>query len=143
MVQVNARVVRAAQRFVEDVSKAGIRLQGAYLFGSYATGRAHRDSDIDIALISPDFTGWIDDLPKISVAMRQNDSHIEAVRFRPDSFVDENPLAWEVKTKGISILPRRKANTRIRKSAKSVKSRSQAKRTTRRASSSRVQRNYS
>lgn len=143
MVQVNARVLRAAQRFVDDVRKAGIRLQGAYLFGSYATGRAHRDSDIDIALISPDFTGWVDDLPKISAAMRQNDARIEAVRFRPDTFVDENPLAWEVKTKGISLLPRRKTNTRIRKSAKSAKQRSQVRRAKRRATTSRAQRSYS
>lgn len=131
MVQVNARVMRAAQRFVDDVSKAGIRLQGAYLFGSYATGRAHRYSDIDIALISPDFTGWVDDLPKISKALRQNDSRIEAVRFRPDTFVDENPLAWQVKTKGISLLPRRRRINSFSKSGKNANGRTRAKRVAR------------
>ncbi len=97
--------MRAARRFVREVQKEGIRLQKAYLYGSYATGRAHRGSDIDIALISPDFTGWIDDLQKIRDALRQGDPRIESVHFSPETFVDENPLVWEVKTKGISLLP--------------------------------------
>jgi predicted nucleotidyltransferase len=121
MAQVNARVLRAARKFVRDVSRTGVRLHGAYLYGSYATGRAHRHSDIDIALISPDFTGWIDDLPKISDAMNKMDPRIEAVRFRPESFVDENPLAWEVKTKGISLLEPRRPRKRRAKSMPSLR----------------------
>ncbi len=97
--------MRAARRFVREVQKEGIRLQKAYLYGSYATGRAHRGSDIDIALISPDFTGWIDDLQKIRDALRKGDPRIESVHLSPETFVDENPLVWEVKTKGISLLP--------------------------------------
>lgn len=104
MAQISARVLNAAERFVRKIEKTGVRLQGAYLFGSYATGRAHRYSDIDIALISPDFSGWVDDLDKIRDATRTMDPRIEMFRFRPESFVDENPLAWEVKTKGISLL---------------------------------------
>lgn len=132
MAQVNTRVMRAARRFVRDVQRSGVRLQRAYLFGSYATGRAHRHSDIDIALVSPDFTGWVDDLPKISDAMERMDPRIEAVRFRPDTFVDENPLAWEVKKKGISLLPRRKPVVRSTKPRKNGNRRSGVKRATRR-----------
>lgn len=32
-----------------------IRVRNVFLFGSYATGKMHKDSDIDIAVISPDF----------------------------------------------------------------------------------------
>jgi len=112
MAQVNAQVMRAARKFVRDVQKEGIRLQKAYLYGSYANGRAHRGSDIDIALISPDFSGWIDDLDKIRNALRKRDPRIESVHLPPDVFVDENPLAWEVKTKGISLLEPRRASKR-------------------------------
>lgn len=114
MAQVNAQALRAARHFVRNVQKAGIHLDGAYLFGSYATGRAHRDSDIDVALISRDFSGWVDDFEKIRSAINEKDPRIEFVNLRPDSFVDENPLAREVKTKGISQLPngiRRKAQS--------------------------------
>lgn len=108
MAQISARVLNAALRFVRNVEKTGVRLHAAYLFGSYATGHAHRYSDIDIALVSPDFTGWVDDLEKIRDATRTMDHRIEMVRFRPDTFVDENPLAWEVKTKGVSLLSNHK-----------------------------------
>jgi len=43
---------------------------------------------------------WIR-LMKLSVAV---DSRIEPVPFRPDTFVDEDPLAWEIKRSGILIL---------------------------------------
>lgn len=40
-------------RFVNLLAQE-IRVQKIILFGSYATGHPHRDSDIDIAVISPD-----------------------------------------------------------------------------------------
>ena len=33
------------------------------------------------------------------------DSRIEPVPFRPEDFVDEDPLVWEVKKEGIAIMP--------------------------------------
>jgi hypothetical protein len=30
----------------------------------------------------------------------RSDPRIEPVRFRPEQFCDEHPLAWEIKTKG-------------------------------------------
>ena len=37
-------------------------------------------------------------------ALLSSDTRIETVRFRPDEFCDENPLVWEIKTKGIKSL---------------------------------------
>ncbi len=37
---------------------------------------------------------------KLSAAVN---SRIEPVPFRPDTFVDEDPLVWEIKRKGLSI----------------------------------------
>ncbi|GAF27399.1 predicted nucleotidyltransferases [Moorella thermoacetica Y72] len=34
--------------------KNNIRVDRAILFGSYASGKARKDSDIDVAIISPD-----------------------------------------------------------------------------------------
>lgn len=86
------------------VQNLGIRLEAAYLYGSYAKGYAHKDSDIDVALVSPDLTGWVDDFEKMRPALLEMDSRIEPVRFHPDNFREENPLAWEVKTTGIPLL---------------------------------------
>lgn len=41
------------KRFVEKMSSE-IRIQKVILFGSYASGHPHRDSDVDIAVVSPD-----------------------------------------------------------------------------------------
>ncbi len=107
-----SQALRAARAFVRAVQASGIRLDAAYLYGSYAKGHAHVDSDIDVALVSPDFSGWVDDLDKIRPALLNRDPRIEAVRFRPDTFRDENPLAWEVKTTGISLVNPGKAAKR-------------------------------
>src|SRR3989344_1020201 len=34
---------------------ADIKVEGVFLFGSYATGKVKKNSDIDIVVISPDF----------------------------------------------------------------------------------------
>ncbi len=43
------------REFVKALRSRNIRVEKAILFGSYATGQATPDSDIDIAVISPDF----------------------------------------------------------------------------------------
>ena len=41
------------RRFADLLSK-DLRVQKIILFGSYASGREHKNSDIDIAVVSPD-----------------------------------------------------------------------------------------
>lgn len=115
MVARNATALKVARDFVRAVQQSGIRLQAAYLFGSYAKGTARADSDIDVALVSPDFSGWVDDLEKIRSALLNRDIRIEHVRFNPRSFVDENPLAWEIKTTGIPLIRRSQRRAAKRK----------------------------
>jgi predicted nucleotidyltransferase len=114
----NAQALKAARRFVRAIQALGIHIESAYLYGSYAKGHAHKDSDIDIALVSPDLTGWVDDWEKMRPAISEMDSRIEPVRFHPGSFVDENPLAWEVKTTGISLIGNGKRKRVARKRIK-------------------------
>ncbi len=112
MAQDYAEALKLARRFARSVQKAGIRLEAAYLFGSYATGHAGPDSDIDVALVSPDFSGWVDDFDKLREPLRDMDSRIELIHLPPQNFCDENPLAWEVKTKGIPLIKPRKKTPR-------------------------------
>jgi len=100
----NSEVLEAVSHFVERLRRSGLRVDAVYLYGSHATGTAHRDSDIDVAVISSDFTGdWLEDQHKVAVARLQSDVRIEPVRFRPEQFREENPLAWEIKQTGIRI----------------------------------------
>jgi len=47
-------VKQQVQRFVDELSRY-IHVERAVLFGSYAYGAPHEGSDIDLALVSPDF----------------------------------------------------------------------------------------
>ena len=97
-------ILKAVSRFLEELERSGVRLAAAYLYGSQATGTAGPDSDIDVALISEDFTGdLVEDYRKIVDALLSSDARIEPVRFRPEEFCDEHPLAWEIKTKGVKL----------------------------------------
>ena len=94
-------VLKAVTRFLEEVEGSGLRLVSVCLYGSHAEGTARPDSDIDVALISGDFTGdWLEDHRKIVDALLRSDPRIEPVRFRPEQFYDEHPLVWEIKKKG-------------------------------------------
>ncbi|MCK9632562.1 MAG: nucleotidyltransferase domain-containing protein [Methanoregula sp.] len=53
---VDAKVLEAVNYFSEQVRKKGIRVNNLILFGSSGTGTATPGSDIDIAIISDDFT---------------------------------------------------------------------------------------
>ena len=97
-------VLKLVSDFLQTLQRSDIRLEQAYLYGSHAEGRARPDSDIDVALVSDDFGDWLEDHRRIVDALLSNDVRIEAVRFRPEEFRDENPLVWEIKTKGIKLL---------------------------------------
>lgn len=48
--------------FLDETEKKNIKINSAYLFGSYAHGNPHKWSDIDLAIISDDFSGdYLDD----------------------------------------------------------------------------------
>lgn len=106
------RVQRILQRYWIALDEV-IRVDRLVLFGSYARGTPHRDSDIDVAIISRDFTGRpFDDADRIMKTRWDIDLRIEPHLFRPEDYHLDNPLAAEVIEKGIPIrrpaLPRRK-----------------------------------
>lgn len=98
-------VLKAVDSFLHALQRADLPLQAAYLYGSYAPGGVPRpDSDIDVALISEEFGDWDADHQRILGPLLASDPRIEPVRFRPGEFTDENPLAWEIKTRGIRLV---------------------------------------
>lgn len=114
MARKNVLALRAARAFMRDVQREGIRLTDAYLYGSHAKGTAHPNSDIDMALISPDFTGWVDDFDRIKHALAARDPRIEYVLYNPAQFRRAGPLAHEIKKTGIPLMNRRNARQNIR-----------------------------
>ena len=49
--------LKTVERFVKEVKDSGIRIRKAVLYGSYAHGKPHKWSDIDVALVADQFKG--------------------------------------------------------------------------------------
>lgn len=104
MASVNASVMEIIRKFLTSLREEGIRVDSAYLYGSYASGTETRWSDIDVAIISPDIShDSFEERIRLSKLSSRIDTRIEPMPFTGDTFVDENPIVWEIKRKGISI----------------------------------------
>lgn len=104
MAQVSVVVEGSVREFLAAVSKHW-RITAAYLYGSEARGQAGPWSDIDVAVISPDFG---DDLfaaqLELMLLAAKTDLRIEPRAFSPESFHVNNLLASEIQKTGIRIL---------------------------------------
>ncbi|MFP4393031.1 MAG: nucleotidyltransferase domain-containing protein [Desulfohalobiaceae bacterium] len=84
--------------------KESKQISRAYLYGSFARGAAGKWSDIDLAIISPDFS---EDLFEERISLMKQalkvDDRIEPSPFRPEDFNPENPLVHEISSYGIEI----------------------------------------
>jgi len=104
VVDINVRVIDKTKEFLRQLNTLGIRIQSAYLFGSYAKGTYGNWSDIDVAVVSPDISeDRLEERIRLTKLASKIDSRIEPVPFSPSSFVDEDPLVWEIKRVGIRI----------------------------------------
>ena len=56
MAQIDDEVLSKVRTFIRKLKENGIAVESAYLFGSYASNHAGRWSDIDVAVVSPDFS---------------------------------------------------------------------------------------
>ncbi|MFC1496735.1 nucleotidyltransferase domain-containing protein [Candidatus Margulisiibacteriota bacterium] len=101
---IDPNIEEKLSNFINKVKKNKIKVIKAYLYGSYAKGKAREDSDIDVAIISPDFSGnrFIDSLTIIPFR-RKIDSRIEPVAYKPEDFEETDPLVAEIKENGFEL----------------------------------------
>ena len=97
--------VELARRFATELQQLGIQLQRVIVFGSYVRNEQREESDIDVALVSTDFTGAgpIDVRPMAHLLARNPFFYIEPHTFSPEQFTDWNPFVQEIKRTGIVI----------------------------------------
>ena len=104
-IETREEVIEKVRRLLEELRVEGLNVMAVYLYGSQAMGTSHRDSDIDLAVISPDLSGdRLEDWCRLNRLATRIDARMEVIGFRPEEFRDEHPLAWEVKTKGVKLL---------------------------------------
>jgi len=98
-------IKKIANKYVSEVVKSGIPVNSAYLFGSYAKGNSHKDSDIDICVVSKKFgKDYFEEALKLDTISNNIDMRIEAVPLNPKDLDDKySTLASEIKKYGILV----------------------------------------
>ena len=87
------KIVSEIKSLIKIIEKKGILISSAYLFGSYAKGKAKEWSDIDVALISDDFSGVrFHDVEKLYSILKKYNNFIEFHPFRSEDFNPSNNL---------------------------------------------------
>ena len=99
------KAINKARKLIGLLKTNGIDVCEAYLFGSVAMDKAHEYSDIDIAIVSEDFTGIpFYDVKKISKFRRAVDLRLEIHPFSLNDILHDPPLFFvDIKKKGIQI----------------------------------------
>jgi predicted nucleotidyltransferase len=103
---VDTEIKQIIKRFVDTLAKKGVRIEQVILYGSYVSGNVHSGSDLDLAIVSPDFgkdrfeegklllqTAW-------RIDPRLQPIPISSEAFEKNTWV---PLIHEIREKGIEM----------------------------------------
>jgi predicted nucleotidyltransferase len=94
--------IKIANLYIESISTKYNILQ-AFLFGSFAKGTNHDDSDIDLAIVVKNVSDIIDVQIEMMKLRRKVDLRIEPHPFKIDDFSNANPVVNEILKSGIRI----------------------------------------
>jgi len=97
MAHISNEIIEKVKLLLAKLSKNGIHIEKAMIFGSYIKGSAEKFSDIDIALVSSDFTGnRFFDRKMINPFIIKVDSRIEPHPFKSEDFTKDDPFVVEI-----------------------------------------------
>lgn len=104
MSKIEAR--RIVKKYGEALKKANYPFSAIYLFGSHAHGKAHKWSDIDVAVVSDKLKkNRESDRWKLWDVKLNVDLRIEPHGFTVKEFKNDiNPMAYEIRKTGIRVL---------------------------------------
>ena len=104
MAEIDAIVMKNVQLFLDKLRRNGITISKAYIFGSYAKGKADRWSDIDIAIVSPQISeDRFEERVKLTKLAVSVDDRLEPLPFTPDTFSDDDPFVRKIKNEGLMV----------------------------------------
>ncbi len=92
--------------FADALTMKGIKVEKIILYGSYSSGEVHKDSDVDIAVVSSDFGRDKYEERKFLLQLAWKiDPRLEPVPISEESFINDTwiPLIYEIRQRGIEI----------------------------------------
>jgi len=95
--------LKIATEYVEAIRTKYIVIQ-AFMFGSFAKGTNHADSDIDVAIVIKNVTDIIDTQIDMMKMRRKVDLRIEPHPFAFSDFNEGNPVVSEIMKSGIQLI---------------------------------------
>ena len=102
--EIDPKIEELIERYVKKVGEK-YKIDGVYLFGSFAKGSQHKDSDIDIAIISSDVNDRIGDMGKMFAMTWDIDTRIEPYPINTKNFnINENAVVYNIIKNGIRFI---------------------------------------
>ncbi len=103
MAQVATDIEHSVKRFLAAL-KQRKKINMAYVYGSQAKGKAKEWSDIDVAIVSSDFSAdFFEERLALMRLASQIDDRIEPWPFTPETFISNDPLVNEIKRTGVRV----------------------------------------
>lgn len=102
----NAQIKTIVKKYANVLRKENYPFLNLYLFGSYAKGRAHKWSDIDIAIVTDHIKrNRMNNSFLLWKMRRKVDTRIEPHSFTKKEFANNaDPIVHEIKKTGIRIV---------------------------------------
>ncbi len=103
---VEKEIIEKIYKFVKELRRRKIRIAKVILYGSRVSGKAHDYSDIDVAIISPDFgKDRYREGAKLFEIASEIDTRIEPVPISLDAYENDTwiPLIYEIREKGLDL----------------------------------------
>jgi predicted nucleotidyltransferase len=116
MAEVAEKIDKIIKEYLSDVSKH-VRIDKAYVYGSYASGRHDRQSDLDIAIFSDSFKDYsfVDAVTLLlSLARKYRDICIDPVAFTVSDLQDGSPFIKGILATGKEITELKEHHTELR-----------------------------
>ncbi len=103
---VDARIKDIIREFIDTLAQKGLKVEKAIIYGSYASGRMHEDSDLDIAIVSPDLgEDRFEEGKMLLQTAWRIDPRLHPIPVSLDAFQNDTwvPLIHEIREHGIEV----------------------------------------
>ena len=88
------------KKYVQELKKRGIKPEQIILYGSYAKGKPHKGSDIDLVIVSSDLSKMhpLKELEFLSLATKNINAPIEALGYTPEEIKKKgsDSIFWDI-----------------------------------------------
>ncbi len=96
--------LRISKTYLKRLRSSNFKFSEVWLFGSYATGSYHKDSDVDLAIVlSDDVNHTFDTDVQLMIIRKGEETIIEPHAFAKDEFNNSLPIYNQIVEKGIRI----------------------------------------